>query len=153
MYIIIDPAIQIETEYKADEFISQKPSGAGFELAQKLRDEGKKCQLYTFLGGFNGYKIKDLCKKERIRLKYVRIAEENTTKIKINGQIFPIKIQKISKNDIKAFYHLLKAKKTKTQNYIFACSQKKNIPNNFFNDLEEFLKKVFPERKINVVIN
>ncbi len=46
------------------------PGGLGMALCKKLHDHTIRHKLFSMTGGFNGYHLKQLCKKEGIRLRY-----------------------------------------------------------------------------------
>jgi len=94
--------------------VSETASGFGINLARYLNYLDIKNRVFTFLGGFNGYKIRELCRKENIRLKYVPSNIENGEFIKFfdSDSNFKIVHEDYSKKALNAFdYLVLREKK------------------------------------------
>ena len=66
-------------------FYSEKVGGLGFDIALRIKNEGKKIKLITFLGGYNGYWIKEQFRKMGIKTKHVRTLAESPLKISQNN--------------------------------------------------------------------
>lgn len=119
MISIISPESLVEfssvkVNEKTFKVISETASGFGINLARYLNYLDIKNRVFTFLGGFNGYKIRDLCRKENIRLKYVPSNITNGEVIKFfdSDSNFKIVYEDYSKKVLNTFdYLILREKK------------------------------------------
>jgi fructose-1-phosphate kinase PfkB-like protein len=126
--------------------LSQQASGLGLELAWQLRQANTKSKVYTIIGGFNGYKLKDLSQKQQIKLKYLRTQTETGQVIVSNNQSFTVLPAAYSKNEAETFAKLILADAAKFTKVIFTDFPQ--LPDTFYPNLTPQLLEKNPQLEI-----
>lgn len=122
-------------------------SGPGIELSKALRKADIKNQVLTFLGGFNGFFIKDQCRKMGLKTNHVRVSQETPLFIEEGGRGMLLTLGAISTDHANEFQALIKRTLKKAKIVVVLGPSVSGLSPTYFSDILHECK-AFPEVKI-----
>ena len=141
--MIVSPYLSLLTRCKPHsglegglEVISEHPSGTGIDLARLLKKQDIKAKFDGFLGGHTGYRIRAMCRKERLPLYFLKVSSESPREISIDNKPSQTLITPLTPAHWETLYKALEGSEKKVQVIVAINDPRLPFPREFLEKLK-----------------